>query len=433
MTETLALTSVSAPLVLPSASAPALALCRHCDLVQQLPDLKSGEEAACTRCGYVLSMRQKDPVLRPILYALSALLMLLLSNVFPFIGMSVAGNSHVMDFVDTTSVLFQEHHQWLAILVWLLIQAVPTLCMLAVIYIKLGMVWPLPGLVWTARVLYFLKPWSMVDIFLIGILVAFVKLVVYGDISLGMSFWAFCLFCVLHLRTFQVIDRHALWESIAPSPQPLKAETAGQMGRQLQVASCNCCTAIVPLEQKSCPRCGTKVNLREPYSIQKTLAWLITATVLYIPANLLPIMETVSIGSSIHSTIVGGIIMMYQDGAYPVATIILFASVIIPVLKIALMFWLCYLASTPNHQRQLLSTRVYLVVDWIGRWSMIDVLVVAVLAALVRFDLLMGVYPGIGALIFAAVVITTMLAAMSFDPRLLWDQRQTKSRGELGG
>jgi len=94
------------------------------------------------------------------------------------------------------------------------------------------------------------------------------------------------------------------------------------------------------------------------------------------------------------------------------------------------MFWLCFLATRPGHKRQLLSTKVYLVVDWIGRWSMVDVLVVAILAALVRFDLLMGVYPGMGALVFASVVITTMLAAMSFDPRLLWDQRASL-KGEI--
>ncbi len=159
--------------------------CSNCRL------LAIGQEAACSRCGYLLDMRQKDPVLRPVLYAASSLFMLILANLFPFIGMDVAGNVHIMSFFDTSSVLFNEHQQWLAVLVWLFIQAIPAFCMLAVIYIKLGMVRRVRGLVWTARVLYMLKPWSMVDIFLIGILVAFVKLVVYADISVGMSFWAF--------------------------------------------------------------------------------------------------------------------------------------------------------------------------------------------------------------------------------------------------
>src|SRR5690606_34335609 len=145
------------------------------------------------------------------------------------------------------------------------------------------------------------------------------------------------------------------------------------------------------------------------------------ATLLYVPANLLPIMRTVSFGETIDSTIISGLILMWQDGAYPVALIILVASVIVPVAKILLMFWLCYLTTIPLHRRQRYSTQIYRLVDWVGRWSMVDVLVVAIMAALVRFDLLMSVYPGVGALVFAAVVILTMLAALSFDPRLLWD------------
>jgi paraquat-inducible protein A len=146
--------------------------------------------------------------------------------------------------------------------------------------------------------------------------------------------------------------------------------------------------------------------------------------VLYVPANLLPIMRTVSLGDVTDSTIISGFILMWQDGEYPVAIIIFLASVVIPIIKILLMFWLCYLASKPKQAGAKFSGIVYRLVDWVGRWSMVDVLVVAFMAALVRFGLLASVYPGIGALIFAAVVITTMLAAVSFDPRLLWDNQQ---------
>ena len=195
---------------------------------------------------------------------------------------------------------------------------------------------------------------------------------------------------------------------------------------------CHECHQLNPIQSEQgtqfCTRCGGHVHARRPNSLVRTWALLLTAAVLYIPANLLPIMETVSLGSSIQSTIISGIILMWQDGAYPVAIVILLASVVVPVVKIVVMFWLCYLASHTGHKRQLLSTRVYLLVDWIGRWSMVDVLVVAIMAALVRFDLLMSVYPGVGALVFAAVVILTMLAALSFDPRLLWDPLSEKEK-----
>ena len=355
------------------------------------------------------------------LYAGSALFMLLLANLFPFVSMYAAGNSNEMNFFDTSSVLFTEHHQWLAILVWLFIQAIPAGCMIAVIYLKLGMLYSLPARTWVARVLYMLKPWSMVDIFLMGLIISFVKLVADADISLGPSFWAFCLFCLLHLRTFQVLDRRELWSKIAPYPVPKIAAHAGKTGLQQNLKLCQVCTALVPITQTHCSRCNTKVHLRRRASLQNTLALLLAATLLYIPANLLPIMRTVSFGETIDSTIISGLVLMWRDGAYPVAIIILIASVIVPVVKILVMFWLCYLAQLPLKQRQLYSTYIYRMVDWVGRWSMVDVLVVAIMAALVRFDLLMSVYPGVGALVFAAVVILTMLAALSFDPRLLWD------------
>ncbi|WP_259239722.1 PqiA/YebS family transporter subunit [Rheinheimera pacifica] len=398
-----------------------LVLCRHCDLVQLMPELAPGEEASCSRCGLHLDACHPQPVLRPVLYAGSALFMLLLANLFPFVSMFAAGNSNAMNFFDTSSVLFSEHQQWLAILIWLFIQAVPAACMLAVLYLKLGMLYPLPACTWVARVLYMLKPWSMVDIFLMGLIISFVKLVADADISLGPSFWAFCLFCLLHLRTFQVIDRRELWSKIAPYPIPEVEAHAGKTGLQQNLKLCQVCTALVPLAQSHCSRCNTKVRIRQQASVQNTMALLIAATLLYIPANLLPIMRTVSFGEVTDSTIISGLILMWQDGAYPVAIIILIASVIVPVAKILIMFWLCYLTRLPFSRRQRHSGTIYRLVDWVGRWSMVDVLVVAIMAALVRFDLFMSVYPGVGALVFAAVVILTMLAALSFDPRLLWD------------
>ncbi|MGI5309355.1 PqiA/YebS family transporter subunit [Rheinheimera sp. WS51] len=405
------------------ADSPQTVLCRHCDLVQHITPLIAGQEACCSRCNHTLDARHQQPILRPVLYAATALFMLLLANLFPFVSMYVAGDRHQMSFFDTSSVLFQQHHRWLALLIWLLIQAIPAFCMSAIIYLKLGMIYKLPFRVWVARVLYMLKPWSMVDIFLMGLIISFVKLVADAEISLGPSFWVFCIFCLLHLRVFQVIDRRELWSKIAATPALAVSAKVGVTGLEQGLKLCQVCTAIVPLAHKHCSRCQSRVFARQPRSLQNTLALLVAAIILYIPANLLPIMITVSFGDKLESTIISGLIIMWQEGAYPVAIIILIASVIVPVVKILVLLWLCYLTRLANSSRQRYSTKVYRVVDWIGRWSMVDVLVVAIMAALVRFDLLMTVYPGVGVIVFAAVVIITMLAALSFDPRLLWDTR----------
>lgn len=408
-------------------------LCRGCDLLQTLPPLVEGQRAFCSRCNHELDARQRQGALRPILYAISALFMLLLTNLFPFIGMDAAGAHRDMTFLDTSAVLLDEDYPWLAVLVWLFIQAIPCFCMLAIIYLKLSLYIPLPARVQVARWLYNFKPWSMVDIFLMGLLVSFVKLTTHFEISLGMSFWAFCGFCLLHLRTFQVVDRHELWASVAKAPQPAPLSLAGMTGLAAGLKVCQCCTAMVPLSDARCSRCQSKVRQRIPASIEKTMALLITASVLYVPANTLVMMETVSLGESIQSTIVSGIMLMWQDGAYPVAIIVLLASVIVPIAKILIMLWLCYLTRLSRAERSRFGHWIYPVVDWIGRWSMVDVLVVAILAALVRFDALVGVYPGAATFVFACVVIVTMLAAMSFDPRLLWDPSPTELQEQQRG
>lgn len=149
--------------------------------------------------------------------------------------------------------------------------------------------------------------------------------------------------------------------------------------------------------------------------------------ILYIPANILPIMVTESLGQQTYSTILGGVVLLWNMGSYPVALVIFIASVLVPIVKMLAIGWLCWSVHThrPHHRRG--RTRLYRLTEFIGRWSMVDVFVVAILVALIRMGKLMSVYPGSAALAFAGVVVLTMLSAMSFDPRLLWDNEPTSS------
>lgn len=196
------------------------------------------------------------------------------------------------------------------------------------------------------------------------------------------------------------------------------------------VQGCPICTAVVPLGTKHCPRCGAHGHgLGRPHaawhpSLQRTWAWLITSVLLYLPANFLPIMVTQRMGSPRGSTILGGVITLWHHGSYPIATIIFVASVLVPVGKILILVWLCLshqLAWSGSVEQK---TRYYRITELVGRWSMVDVFVVGVLVALVRFGSIMSVVPGPAALAFAGMVVTTMLAARSFDPRLLWAHKE---------
>jgi paraquat-inducible protein A len=277
---------------------------------------------------------------------------------------------------------------------------------------------------WMARVLFQFKTWCMVEIFLAGVLVSFVKLMAYGDIGIGSSFVPYCLFCLLQVRAFQCVDRRWLWQDIEPAPCLDRPLTVGRTGMSQGVRSCACCTAILPASQVRCPRCHTKGYVRRRHSLQWTLALLVTSVMLYIPANLMPIMVTEALGNKMNSTIMAGVILLWGDGSYPVAMVIFIASIMVPSLKMLAIGWLCWDANGRKKPRAD-SERMHLiyeVVEFVGRWSMIDVFVIAVLSALVRMGQLMSIYPATGAVLFALVVILTMFAAMTFDPRLTWDR-----------
>lgn len=162
--------------------------------------------------------------------------------------------------------------------------------------------------------------------------------------------------------------------------------------------------------------------MRRKHTIQWTFALLVTSIMLYFPANIMPIMITSLLGDDMPSTIMAGVILLWSEGSYPVALVIFIASIMVPTLKMIAIGWLCWDAQKHGKRDSERMHLIYEVVEFVGRWSMIDVFVIAVLSALVRMGGLMNIYPAVGALMFALVVILTMFAAMAFDPRLLWER-----------
>jgi paraquat-inducible protein A len=170
-----------------------------------------------------------------------------------------------------------------------------------------------------------------------------------------------------------------------------------------------------------CPRCGRELSFRRHEAVQRTWALVIAAAICYIPANLLPVMTSVTVMGSQADTILGGVILLYQTGSWHLALIVLIASVMIPMAKL---FALAYLLITVQRRSTKSSrerVRLYRLVEFIGRWSMLDVFVIAFVVALVQLKPLMAAQPRYGILFFAAVVILTIFAAQSFDPRMIWD------------
>ena len=208
-----------------------------------------------------------------------------------------------------------------------------------------------------------------------------------------------------------------------------------QTGAQLGLMSCHHCGAVWEgaEEGEHCARCSTHLHTRRPDSFNRTWAYLIAAAILYLPANLLPVMITKSLFGTQQDTILSGVIYFWVSGAYGLAALIFIASFLVPLFKLTALTLLNFLAQRGSDWRQLERAKLYRILEVIGRWSMLDVFVVALLAGLVRIHGFAEISAGVGIAAFGAVVVLTMLASLSFDPRLTWDTRAAKGKKQPDG
>ena len=175
-----------------------------------------------------------------------------------------------------------------------------------------------------------------------------------------------------------------------------------------------------------CPRCEAHIHVRKPNSLSRTWALLIAAYILYIPANLLPVMTVISFGKGTPDTILSGVKELIHAGMWPIALVVFFASITVPVLKLLVLTYLLLSVQFKSRWRPRERTVLYRITEVVGRWSMIDIFMISILIALVKLEAVATIEPGMGAISFASVVILTMFAAIGFDPRLIWDRMEEK-------
>jgi len=208
------------------------------------------------------------------------------------------------------------------------------------------------------------------------------------------------------------------------------AHATGESAAQAGLLACRTCGLLSRANRATvsakCPRCGARISAHLDRSHQSTWAFIIAAAICYIPANTLPVMVTKTVGGTHPDTILGGVVRLYETGSWPLAVIVLVASVMIPLGKLAALGHLAVSvrrrAVVHAHDR----ARLYRIVEAIGRWSMLDVFITTFVVALVQLGPLMTVKPGAGVFFFMAVVILTMLASHSFDPRSIWAERDER-------
>lgn len=213
--------------------------------------------------------------------------------------------------------------------------------------------------------------------------------------------------------------------SVAARERASPAATTAAARGLLACAACALVSRAPPAAASAsgvaCPRCGADVHIRKPDSIRRTWAFLVAACVLYIPANMLPIMDTSSLFDAQRDTIMSGVVYLWKTGSWGTALIVFIASIVTPLTKLVALAFLTLSVQRRSTWQPLLRTRIYRAVTLVGRWSMLDIFVVTVLVALVQLQSIAVITAGPGAVAFGAVVVLTMFAAFSFDPRLIWD------------
>jgi len=379
--------------------------CHECALTINLPQLKENQKAQCPRCGYTLSAKHKNANERIIAFAITALIFLLASLPFNFLSFSTNGLENHFDVINTFFILIENNYHILALIELLTIFAIPSIVLVSIIYLLIPMnkgLYPKNGRRILAMV-FKLLPWSMVEIFLIGALVSLIKIMSMADIALGLSFYAFTLFALSMTLVVLHIDKRQLYQLLADVEKAHNIEI-----------------------QESKHKIAQEDPVAHAMSVQKTWALLITAVILYIPANMYPIMSTRLFGQDDPSTIIGGVILLWHLGSYPIAAIIFVASVVVPVAKILVLAWLNYSVQKQSDKLSLERVKWYRLAEFVGRWSMIDVFVVIVLASLIQLGPTMSITPGAATIAFSGVVVATMLAAMSFEPQLIWKNKNNE-------
>lgn len=409
-------------------AADGLIACRSCDCLHRIVNIPAEGKACCRRCDSVLYRNLPRSLDNSAALYLAAFILLLLANTFPFVALQYGDRIEQSRLISGGFALQEAGMGDIGLLVLLTSVVFPFLTTLSMLYLllplRIGIRPPRMTLVW--QLVRVLSPWSLIGVFMLGLLVSVVKLQELAMIIPGVAFYAFIGLLVISSAAAASFDPAVLWPRQGPVPEfEMDADTQVSAAT-LGYATCPTCELLVKLPSGGrckCPRCDSTIGgLRQAESISRTAALLASAALLLVPANLYPVMTVIRLGQGEPSTIVAGVIHLIDDGAWPLGLLVLFASFVVPITKIVVLAFLLFTVQRGTASRLRDRTHLYHFTEAIGAWSMVDIFLVGIMVALVRMDGLAVVYPGLGASFFGAAVVLTMMAAHAFDPRLIWDR-----------
>lgn len=399
--------------------------CPDCGLLCNMPVLQPGLMADCPRCGYVLRRMRHVNSVFPLACAIAGLIFYLATIFTPFIEITAFGRFS-MAWLETGPLrLSSSGWQAAGALVFLVSIVMPGVKLGIITTTLLGLELGLPKTLLRALFRWYapLSPWAMADVYLLGFLVAYTRLAGMFSVQLSLALYGLVGMMLCMAAVDGSLDTEAIWRVLgrqaAPPPDNQLAPVP-----HLASQACHVCGLLNAPHQATCQRCDTKLHHRKPASLSRCWSYTIAAACLYVPANIYPFMTLTSFGHTQSYTIMGGIVELGQAGLWPLALLVFFASITIPLLK--LIGLATMMISTQRESGKFLHARTvtYRLVEFIGRWSMIDVFMVSILVSLVHFGQFANVLAGTGMECFAAVVILTIFAVDVFDPRLMWDHHK---------
>ncbi len=416
--------------------------CPDCGLFQQIAPLRPGQVAECSRCGALLRRRRRNSLGTTAALALAALMALFIAVISPILGFRLAGQERLTGLAGLPIGFENQGMPLLAIVVLTTTMVAPFLRLITTLLVIVGSRnsggtgLSRGTLIFMARLRHVLKPWAMTEVFLLGMFVAYTRLAALATVTIGVGLYALGALMVLTAWADCWLDEDAMWDAIGRRGHTGPDAPGAAHGRLMGCDTCGQVSRGAP--GHSCPRCDIPLRDRKPQAIARSWALLITAAVLYLPANIYPVMTVIRLGHGSPSTILGGVQELIEDRMWPLAALVLVASILVPLFKLLGLGTLLAMTQWRSNDRLIDRTRLFRIVDFVGRWSMIDVFMLSILTALVRMGFIASVTPGYGAVAFASVVVLTMLAALSFDPRMMWDaanagQEETEQEVETVG
>ena len=390
--------------------------CRDCGLVQRVPQIPSRHVVECARCSRVLITRTVGRVDLPLILALCALLMLLASALAPQLSVSTFGAERTSGLLTGARVFAAQGFPELGALVLVCAVVLPFTFLLALVWVLASVHFGATSQPYLGRLYRYvgtIRPWMMLEVFLVGGFVAYTRIQTVATVEVNLGGWCFIAATFAALLALTQLDDRTVWNAL-PHSDP------AEIGGRPRIA-CTACDLLVSVSHESCPRCQARLHTRKPDALRRTAALIIAGYLLYIPANLRPVTTLAGGGGDEDHTIMSGVFELIHNNLWPLAVIVFVASIVLPLLKLISLTWMLVAVRLRTARLLRTRTRLYRAIDAIGRWSNIDVFMGSVLAALLQFGALTTVRAQPGLVAFAAVVVLTMVATETFDSRLMWD------------